>query len=74
LIPRRANQLAQVAGHEQPDYYAYLREILAKNMFHARRKLQSFEPFWSAPCKMALVVLLYHAAAEPKFHGDWKPP
>jgi len=76
LFDTRAAQtsLLKWLAHEQPDYYAYLREYWQKNMFPRQKELQSFEPFWERSVQDGVVVLpSTHAAAEPKFHGDWKP-
>src|SRR5258708_29149177 len=47
LFETRAAQtsLLKWLGHEQPDYYAYLREYWQKNMFPRQKELQSLEPF-----------------------------
>ena len=76
LFETRAAQtsLLKWLGHEQPDYYAYLREYWQKNMFPRQKELQSFEPFWERSVQDGVVVLpSTRAAVEPKFHGDWKP-
>jgi MoCo/4Fe-4S cofactor protein with predicted Tat translocation signal len=60
-------------GRERSDYHTFLREFWQKNIFSRQHEVHDFQSFWDQSLQNGLVTLPpLHAAAEPKFHGNWK--
>ncbi len=60
-------------GHEPSDYHTYLREFWQKNIFSRQHEVQDFQSFWDQSLQNGWAILpLLHAAADPKFRGNWK--
>jgi MoCo/4Fe-4S cofactor protein with predicted Tat translocation signal len=75
LFDTRAAQesLLRWLGHEQPDYYAYLREHWQKSLYPRQQTAHTPESFWERSLQDGVFSALPGAAVPPaKFHGDWK--
>jgi molybdopterin-containing oxidoreductase family iron-sulfur binding subunit len=75
LFGTRAAQesLLKWQGHEQPDYYGYLREFWQKSIFPRQHEVRDFQTFWERSLQDGVVTLPPTTAAlVPKFHGNAK--
>ncbi len=76
LFATRAAQesLLKWSGHEQRDYYAYLREFWGKNIFPRQKEFEDATEFWERSLQVGVVVLpdARSANVQPAHHGDWK--
>ena len=79
LFDTRAAQdsLFKWFGHEQGDYYTYLRAFWQANIFPRQHDVQSFESFWERSLQDGVVVVTPKVtpkttAAVPSFQGQWK--
>ena len=60
-------------GHEQPNYYAYLREFWERNIFPGQHQTQDFQAFWERSLQDGVVVLAAKALhATSAYPGGWK--
>ncbi|MGZ4874270.1 MAG: TAT-variant-translocated molybdopterin oxidoreductase [Candidatus Angelobacter sp.] len=75
LFETRAAQesLLKWLGHDQADYYAYLRAFWLENIFARQNEGQNFESFWEQSLQDGVVVVTPKTTAtEPSFQGHWK--
>src|ERR1044071_2825137 len=75
LFGTRAAQgsLLKWLGHDQPDYYAYLREFWQKSIFPRQQKIRDFQNFWERSLQDGVVALPPTTSAMvSRFRGNAK--
>jgi molybdopterin-containing oxidoreductase family iron-sulfur binding subunit len=66
--------LLKWCGHEQSDYYAYLREFWNKSLFLRQKEIRDATEFWEKSLQDGVVVLAdpHGTKVQPAYRGDWK--
>jgi molybdopterin-containing oxidoreductase family iron-sulfur binding subunit len=78
IAPLFATRCAQESllkwlGHEQTDYYAYLREFWQKSIFPPQQEVRDFQSFWENSLQKGVVAVPRVATAAVSGHnGNWK--
>ena len=75
LFETRAAQetLLRWLGHDEADYYKYLREFWRTEVFTRQKELHNFDVFWERSLQDGVVAVSPGSTAVvPKFQGNWK--
>jgi molybdopterin-containing oxidoreductase family iron-sulfur binding subunit len=74
LFQTRAAQesLLKWSGHADPNYYTYLREYWAKNIFPRQKDVHDPDSFWEQSLQRGVLALPSSGASAPAHRGDWK--
>ena len=75
LFETRAAQetLLRWLGHDEADYYKYLREFWRTNVFPRQKELHNFDAFWERSLQDGVVAVSPGSTAVmPKFQSNWK--
>lgn len=75
LFETRATQESMLRwlGHDETDYYKYLREFWRSEIFPLQKELHNFDAFWERSLQDGVVAVpAKPAGSNPKFQGDWK--